>query len=611
VTARLLVLALVLIVAPPSTARTAGAGGLARGGQPVAALPERAAQPDRRAGAPISPCASEPRKWAAPEVVLLGSTVDVHLELAVTCPGQPVPFAAVLLLDRSTSMLGPPMADVQAAARRFVETADLAAGRVGIVSFASTATREARLSADRRYLFTAIDRLEARGDTNIPAALREGGRLLADGGGAAAGVLVLLSDGKNTTGADAVRQAAALQRAAGAAIWTVAIGPGADFEVMRDIASTPGDSFVVGRSHELPELYGRLAARLNDLRARDLEIRDRLPPDMLYVAGSGRPAPALEGDELVWRVPALPPDGIQLTYAVTTTVLGLRPTNVRAAAGYIDSGGRPGEAVFPVPRVEVVATLPTATATPTATPGSTPLGTTPSATPPERRTATPTGAPDATATPSPASTAGVQRAFLPAAANAACPVTGWPAEVVFVVDASTTMLGATPGGRTKIEAARAAAGRLADTLAGPAKRLAVVTFNDEARVEVALTDDPAAIRRGVAQIAIRQGSRLDRGLEAAGAHLATSGRPGVRRFAVLVSDGRPVGASAADVLDAARRLSVDAVIATIALGDDADRALLAAIAGAPERAFDGAGGDGLEAIADLVAVRVDCRRPSQ
>jgi hypothetical protein len=98
---------------------------------------------------------------------------------------------------------------VRAAARSFVELASTSAARVGIVSFASTATRERDLTdvsvqANRDDLTNnVIDNLVPGGQTSIGNGLIEAKAVLdADPALAASKAVLIITDGENTTGPD-------------------------------------------------------------------------------------------------------------------------------------------------------------------------------------------------------------------------------------------------------------------------------------------------------------------------------------------------------------------------------------------------------------------------
>jgi Mg-chelatase subunit ChlD len=315
---------------------------------------------------------------------------------------------------------------------------------------------------------------------------------------------------------------------------------------------------------------------------------------MEYVPGSGSPRPAQEGTTLVWRLPALPAQGATLSYQVRPRLEGRRATNVRAEARY-QAGGADGAFLFPVPHVLVVSEMPSPTPTLTPTPTAT-------ATP----TATPTASPTGQTPPTPPA----GRRYLPAVFARACAPTGRPADIVVVLDASTTMGGPTADGRPKIEAAKEGALELARLLTARGKRVGLVSFNSRASELAALGTDPAAFGAGLARVSIAEGSRIDLGLEQAAAVLrdgAAQRVGGAGLFVLLVSDGQPAGAGPAQVVAAADALrGAGARVSAVAVGTDADLDLLRRVAGEGD-VWHAGDGEGFRGAAVSVVGRLDCR----
>ena len=116
----------------------------------------------------------------------------------------------MLALDRSGSMAGSPLANMKAGAKTFIDIIDEATdggkdgqigfgSRVGIVSFADTATANTQLITSVDALKLAVDDLDAGGSTNHAAAFTKAMDLF-DPSSSNAKVIVLFTDGKTTTG---------------------------------------------------------------------------------------------------------------------------------------------------------------------------------------------------------------------------------------------------------------------------------------------------------------------------------------------------------------------------------------------------------------------------
>lgn len=240
---------------------------------------------------------------------------------------------------------------------------------------------------------------------------------------------------------------------------------------------------------------------------------------------------------------------------------------------------------------------PTATASPSPT-----VTTAASATPRPSATPTPSPSPTATTVPRPV--------FLPLALRERCPKAELrPIALALVLDASTSMRDATPEGPSKFEAARDAAYILIDLLVGGAEghRMAVVSFQGEARVETALTASRQRLRGAVRGIVTAPGSRLDAGIAAGMSSLAGLPAETDRRI-VLVTDGRPSPSTPAEAEAAAERARAAGIaFDTIGLGRDVDADLLRRVAGDDARYHEAPGAEALAKIfADLARVPPPC-----
>jgi Mg-chelatase subunit ChlD len=263
----------------------------------------------------------------------------------------------------------------------------------------------------------------------------------------------------------------------------------------------------------------------------------------------------------------------------------------------------------------------TATATPTATAADTATAT---GTPTPSATATAEASPTASATPAP------HPIYLPLCGrNQRCPREVTHADIVLVLDMSTSMLRQTRAGRSKLEAAIAAGHSFAALLdfqpdgLGRRDQLGVVGFNATAWTAVELSDNPTAIAAAIDSLPGRvvEGTRLDLALQqgqavlAGGAHL-TRNQP----VLVLMTDGLPnrvpfgPGSSAPDcpsqdctVLRAAADVKAAGThLFTIGLGDGEDilRPLLQQVASTTSDYYYAPDGEDLAMIYREVAGRV-------
>ena len=278
----------------------------------------------------------------------------------------------------------------------------------------------------------------------------------------------------------------------------------------------------------------------------------------------------------------------------------------------------------PTPTGPTATLTATATTTPTMTPRPTATITPPPDTPTATATRTPT--PTATATPTPLPLP----VYLPLALHQTCSEERIHADVVLVIDLSTSMNRLTRDGRRKLDAALAAAGDFVNRLdlagagATPRDRVAIAGFNDEAWIARPLGGDAGAARAALTGLPARQaeGTRLDRAFRIGAAALAGARPAGAATpVLVLLTDGLPnrvpfgPGSSHPEcpkqectvLLAASEAKSAGARVFTIGLGerDDVLRALLRDAASAPTDYFFAPDGEDLAAIYGRIARRIE------
>jgi Mg-chelatase subunit ChlD len=244
---------------------------------------------------------------------------------------------------------------------------------------------------------------------------------------------------------------------------------------------------------------------------------------------------------------------------------------------------------------------------PTPTDEPTPTSTVPptaSATPWRTATRVPTGTPSPTATrvptgtPTPTSVPGC--IYLPVLHDERCVPEELHADVVLVLDLSTSMLRESAGSGSKLEGALVAARLFVGLLdlepdaQGRFDRAGIVGFNDAAWTEVGLTSDGAALGLALDALPgkVAEGTRLDLALDQGQATLAAAPRTGVGTVMVLLTDGLPNrvplgpgGSMVETVVErAAAARGTGTRVFTIGLGmpDDVLRGLLVAVASGPD-----------------------------
>lgn len=144
-------------------------------------------------------------------------SLRVTLALTATPDIMSNPTDIVLVLDRSGSMTGAPLDAMKAGADTFIDIIAQATGgvgeigsgsRIGIVSFAGTATADTQLITSVDTLKDAVDDLTAGGHTNHADAFAQATALF-DPQSSNAKVIVMFTDGNTTAGAPPAPVAAA------------------------------------------------------------------------------------------------------------------------------------------------------------------------------------------------------------------------------------------------------------------------------------------------------------------------------------------------------------------------------------------------------------------
>ena len=121
------------------------------------------------------------------------------------------PTDIALVLDRSGSMTGTPLANMKTGAKTFIDiisqstggqpTGEIGSGsRIGIVSFSDTATQSTQMITSVATLKNAVDSLTAAGSTNHADAFTKAIALF-NPSSSNAKVIVMFTDGKTTAGA--------------------------------------------------------------------------------------------------------------------------------------------------------------------------------------------------------------------------------------------------------------------------------------------------------------------------------------------------------------------------------------------------------------------------
>lgn len=297
-------------------------------------------------------------------------TFKVTLALSAAPDIAANPTDIVLVLDRSGSMAGSPLANMKLGANTFIDIIDEATdstqdgnigsgSHIGIVSFADDATADTQLIASVDTLKDAVDALSAGGSTNHAAAFSKAVELF-DPASANAKVIVMFTDGKTTAGLPPAPVAAAA-RASGIIIYCIGLigADGIDVNVLNDWATDPDASHVAVTpdDSDLEDLFADLAANISKPGATNIVIDDTIHPDFTIVSlrQPTKGSASMTGtNSLQWKIDELGVsgnEGASLEFFVKHTAQTSGTKLVNASISYSDTEGN--SVTFPTPSVEV------------------------------------------------------------------------------------------------------------------------------------------------------------------------------------------------------------------------------------------------------------------
>ena len=219
-------------------------------------------------------------------------TLKVTISLTAKPDIQDHPADVVLVLDRSRSMAGAPLASMKAGAKTFIDILAESTGgsqdgqigggsRIAVVSFASTATKDTQLITSVAALKAAVDSLTAAGSTNHADAFTKAGELF-DPGSSAQKIVVLFTDGKTTIGPPPAPVAAAL-RDSGVVIYCIGLtgSDGIDVATLHEWATDPDSEHVAVTPDpaELEELFADIAQSISKPGATGIVVDEVVHSD--------------------------------------------------------------------------------------------------------------------------------------------------------------------------------------------------------------------------------------------------------------------------------------------------------------------------------------------
>lgn len=299
-----------------------------------------------------------------------GGSFKIKLSLTAEPNIVTNPTDIVLILDRSRSMAGSPLANLKKGAETFIDILDEATdgaqdgqlghgSRIGIVSFADTATKDTPLTATVSTLKQAVHALTSGGSTNHADAFTKALELF-DPASANAKVMVLFTDGRTTAGGNASPIAAAA-KAQGVVIYCIGLSGngGIDEQALNDWSSDPDSAYVAitPDDEELENLFSDLAANITKPGATQIAVHDRVDACFKIISvdePTKGTANQVDATSVQWKIDALgvkKSEGATLEFTVQHVGPCTGTIEVNDAITYSDREGNAVE--FPSPEIEV------------------------------------------------------------------------------------------------------------------------------------------------------------------------------------------------------------------------------------------------------------------
>ncbi len=299
-----------------------------------------------------------------------GGSLGIRLSLTAAPDITANPTDIVLILDRSGSLAGEALENMQNGAKTIIDIVDEATdsaedgqiglgSRIAIVSFADTATQDTQLITSVAELKAAVDGLTSEGSSNQEDAFTQALALF-DPNSENAKVIVIFTDGITTAGGDANTVAAAA-KAQGVTIYAIGLSGDGNIneQALRDWASDPDSAYVAitPNDAELEELFRDLAGNITNPGATNVIVTDTVSPCFRITSLSSPSkgsATLLNTNTIRWQIDALgvtETEGATFEFTVEHIGTCSGDTEVNESISYTDTEGN--AVSFPSPTVEV------------------------------------------------------------------------------------------------------------------------------------------------------------------------------------------------------------------------------------------------------------------
>lgn len=313
---------------------------------------------------------SNTNKTLSKDNIKCNETFKIQLSLT----GEPDivsnPTDIVLILDRSGSMAGSPLANLKNGANKFIDIIDEATdstqdgqighgSHIGIVSFANTATQDTQLITSVTDLKAAVNNLTADGLTNHADAFTKAYQLF-DSSSTNAKVIVMFTDGKTTAGQPPAPIAQAI-KAQNVIIYCIGLSGngGIDQQALKDWASDPDSAYVAitPNDEELEDLFEDLAKNIAKPGGTNIILTDHVLPCFKIISVSSPTkgtATLIDNTTVQWKIDELgvsQSEGAILEFTVEHTGSCNGLVEVNESISYEDDQNNTVN--FPSPKINV------------------------------------------------------------------------------------------------------------------------------------------------------------------------------------------------------------------------------------------------------------------
>jgi uncharacterized protein YegL len=247
-------------------------------------------------------------------------------------------------------MVGAPIANLKTAASKFIDIIDEESdgnldgiigngNRVGIVSFATSATIDAPLSTSASLLKSKINSLIANGNTNHEAAFHAAQSQL--NSSSIKKNMIMFTDGETTAGGNPNDDATNAKNA-GTEIYSIGLGS-VNVAQLNNWATDPDSShvFITPTPDQLENIFKGLGAAIVTPAATNITILSKVNSNFTVSnVNASKGTSSLSGNDVGWTIPSLGSETTSLSYTITHNGVSDGDFPVNDLVTYTDSEGQ-------------------------------------------------------------------------------------------------------------------------------------------------------------------------------------------------------------------------------------------------------------------------------